>query len=284
MAETAGATAGTDPAWQVPRYDEEVRAPRASRHVVCVFVLNEGERIRRQLARMAPYASLLDVVVVDGGSTDGALDAALLERHHVRALLVNRGAAGLSAQMRVGLAWALREGYDGVVTIDGNDKDDPAALPAFVAALERGVDHVQGSRYVPGGVAVNTPLRRAFAVRLLHAPLISLAARRRYTDTTNGFRAYSRRLLEDPRVAPFRDEFVRYELHYYLAIRAARLGYKVLEVPVTRAYPRDGVPTKIKGLRGEMKVLRTLLAACMHRYDPPDSPSSRSDSWRTPRL
>jgi len=53
-------------------------------------------------------------------------------------------------------------------------------------------------------------------VRILHAPLVSLASRFRYTDTTNGFRGYSRRFLEDPRVAAFRDVFPGYELHYYL--------------------------------------------------------------------
>ena len=50
----------------------------------------------------------------------------------------------------------------------------------------------------------NTPWERYWAVRLIHAPLISLAAGFHYTDTTNGFRAYSRRLLLDSRVAPFR--------------------------------------------------------------------------------
>ena len=97
---------------------------------------------------------------------------------------------------------------------------------------------MQGSRYVPGGKGVNTPLSRHVGVMLLHAPLISLAARHRYTDTTNGFRGYSRRLLLDPRVQPFRDVFAAYELHYYLAIRAARLGLRVCEIPVTRVYPR----------------------------------------------
>ncbi len=99
---------------------------------------------------------------------------------------------------------------------------------------------MQGSRFVPGGRAVRTPWARYLGIRLLHAPLISLAAGHRYTDTTNGFRAYSARFLSDPRVAPFRDVFSAYELHYYLAIRAARLGFRVAELPVTRTYPSHG--------------------------------------------
>jgi hypothetical protein len=122
---------------------------------------------------------------------------------------------------------------------------------------------------VPGGEGINTPLSRTVGVKLLHAPLISLAAGFRYTDTTNGFRAYSRRLLNDPRVQPLREVFTGYELHYYLAIRAARLGFRVTETPVTRRYPTSGkMPTKISPIRGNLRVLRTLVAAALGRFDP----------------
>jgi glycosyltransferase involved in cell wall biosynthesis len=257
------------PAREVPSFRAEVLRPRSSRYAVCIPVLNEGERITRQLARMASLADRVDLVVADGGSVDRSVAFERVAPYGVRAVLVKTGPGRLSAQMRMAMAWALDEGYEGVVFIDGNDKDDPAAIPLFMDALDRGFDHVQGSRYVPGGVAENTPLSRHLGVMLLHAPLISLAARFRYTDTTNGFRAYSRRLLLDPRVAPFRDVFSRYELHYYLAIRAARLGYRVCEVPVARRYPPRGkVPTKISPLRGNLLILRTLFAACLGRFDP----------------
>jgi hypothetical protein len=131
------------------------------------------------------------------------------------------------------------------------------------------MDFVQGSRYLPGGKAINTPLDRHIAVRCLHAPLISLSAGYHYTDTTNGFRAFSAKLLSDPRVAVFRDIFDTYNLHYYLAIRAARLGFAIKEIPVTRAYPEKGkTPTKISGMQGRLLILRQLLEAVFHRYDP----------------
>ena len=123
-----------------------------------------------------------------------------------------------------------------------------------------------------GGRGIRTPWSRHLGVVLLHAPLISLAAGHRYTDTTNGFRAYSARFLRDPRVQPFRAIFQRYELHYYLAIRAARLGYRIAELPVTRTYPASGaVPTKISGFRGQAGILRTLWDAVRGRFDPPST-------------
>jgi dolichol-phosphate mannosyltransferase len=259
---------------ELPAYTVREFHLRRTRYALAVFVLNEGERIRAQLAKMRSLSSAIDIVIVDGGSTDGALDDPYLAECGVRALVVKQGPGALSAQMRAGLYWCLTEGYEGIVTMDGNDKDDSAAVPSFVAAMEDGCDHVQGSRYVPGGRGIRTPWSRHIGVMLVHAPLVSISAGHRYTDTTNGFRAYSARFLRDPRVQPFRDVFQRYELHYYLAIRAARLGFRVRELPVTRTYPVSGtVPTKIKGVRGNLAILRMLWDAMRGRFDPPDNVS-----------
>jgi dolichol-phosphate mannosyltransferase len=262
--------------WAVPDFTLTEWGERRTAYALCVFVLNEGERIRAQLERMQPLAKQVDIILADGGSSDGAVAPDILVRHGVRALLTKRGPGKLSAQMRMALAYTLERGYEGAVVIDGNNKDDPSAVPAFLQLLTAGYDHVQGSRYVPGGRAINTPWSRHLAVKYLHAPLLSLAAGFRYTDTTNGFRAYSRRLLLDERVAPFREVFSGYELHYYLAIQAARLGFHVCETPVTRAYPRGQTPTKIHGMRGNLSILRTLGKACLRQYDPPPTPPQSS--------
>lgn len=255
--------------WEVPAYRTQELRPRRTRYCVCIPVINEGEKIAKQLARMQPLADTVDIIIADGGSTDGSVEPEKVGPAGVRAVLVKTGPGKLSAQMRMAFAYALEQGYEGIVTIDGNNKDDPGAIPRFLKALDDGYDHVQGSRFIPGGEAENTPPMRWLGIRLVHAPLISLSAGARYTDTTNGFRAYSRRFLMDPRVAPFRDVFSRYELHYYLAIRAPVLGFRVLEVPVSRRYPGKGpVPTKISAVRGNLLVLQTLMNACLHRYDP----------------
>jgi glycosyltransferase involved in cell wall biosynthesis len=253
----------------VPAHERFVFSPKQHRYCVAVFVINEGERVRAQLRGMASLADRIDIVVADGGSTDGSLALDSLGDFRLRALLVKRGPGKLSAQMRMAIAFALEEGYDGLVVIDGNGKDGYTAIPGFIRLLDEGFDHVQGSRYISGGEGVNTPLSRTLGVRLLHAPLISLSAGTRYTDTTNGFRAYSRRLLTDDRVKPLRDVFAAYELHYYLAIRAARLGFRVTETPVSRRYPETGkVPTKISPIKGNIAILRTLAAAAMGRFNP----------------
>ena len=259
-----------DPAKRVyPEFDAEVFAPRENAHCVCVFVINEGEKIQKQLKRMQPHIENLDVVICDGGSTDGSLDHDYLKAHGVRALLTKKGPGKLSAQMRMGLHHALEDGYKGVIVMDGNNKDCPSSLPLFSGALHDGHHHVHGSRFIEGGHHENTPLSRHVALKLVHAPLISWASGAKYTDTTNGFRAYSRDLLEHEEVLPFRAVFSEYELHYYLAIRSAQLGLKGIEVPTTRRYPKTGkTPTKISPLRGNLLLLKTLFKACSGHYNP----------------
>jgi glycosyltransferase involved in cell wall biosynthesis len=253
----------------VPAHDRFVFADKSAKYAIAVFCINEGERIRAQLARMAPLAEIADIIVADGGSTDGSLDRGTLGDFRLRALLVKRDHGKLSAQMRMAMAYVIEEGYQGLVVIDGNGKDDVSAIPRFLELLDDGYDHIQGSRYIRGGKGINTPIARHIGVKLLHAPVVSVAAHRRYTDTTNGFRAYSRKLLTDMRVSPLRDVFLGYELHYYLAIRAARLGYRVIETPVTRSYPRgEKTPTKIKGFRGNLDVLKTLASVVRGEFDP----------------
>jgi hypothetical protein len=258
---------------QTPAFTADEFAPRRADYCVCVFVINENGKLHKQLAAMREHAAHLDIVIADGGSTDGSTDHDKLKSLGVNTLLTKTGPGKLGAQMRMAFAWALERGYKGVVSMDGNGKDGSDALPRFVEKLDAGFDHVQGSRFITGGVSENLPFSRWVGVKFLHAPLISLASRHRYTDTTNGFRGYSRRFLEDARVSAFRDTFAGYELHYYLAIRAARLGFNVCEIPVARRYPSHGpTPTKISPIRGNLRVLRCLFAACLGMYNPRSKP------------
>lgn len=261
--------------WAVPLFDVATQSEKRNRYCLVIPVINEGSRLLVQLKKITSlgHTNLVDVIVADGGSDDGSINLEVFKTLGVHATLVKRGPGKLSAQLRMAYAWALdQKGYDGIVTMDGNGKDSPEAIPEFVSALDRGVDYAQASRFILGGRGVNTPLIRHLAVRLIHAPVSSLAARKWLTDTTQGFRAYSARYLRDLRVQPFRKIFNEYELLAYLTIRASQLGYTVEELPTTRAYPDDGsVPTKINGTRGNLGLLRTLLAASAGFYHPGSS-------------
>jgi dolichol-phosphate mannosyltransferase len=242
-------------------------APRRTPYCIVVMSWNEGRRLRDQLRRMQANAGLADIIIADGRSTDGSTDPGFLRSMQVRTLLIT-DERGLCTALRMGIAYAMEQGYEGIITVDGNGKDGVEALPHFIAGLDSGYDLVQGSRFRKGGVHRNTPLERHIGVRCVVAPLIALGGFW-YTDPTNGFRALSMRFLRDPRVRPLRRIFVRFNLQHYLNYRAARLGFRVMEIPVSRVYPDDGsVPSKIVHWRSKLLFVKELLATVAGRYNP----------------
>ncbi|MBC7490136.1 MAG: glycosyltransferase family 2 protein [Glaciimonas sp.] len=256
--------------WQVPVSKKLLWLEKKHSWCVVIPVINEGKRIQNLLERMKTLQveNIADIIIVDGGSTDGSLEIELLQENGVRDLLLKTGSGKLSAQLRCAYAFALDQGYEGIVTIDGNDKDDPEAIPRFIDELKRGIDFVQASRFISGGVAENTPKSRDFAIRFIHAPMLSLFSGFHWTDTTQGYRAYSRKMLLDPKVSPFRDVFMTYELLAYLSYRAPKLGYRCVELPTIRRYPKGEVPTQISSVKGNLSVLVVLIRACFGIYNP----------------
>ena len=257
--------------WQVPAFHLSLYRENTTKYCVVIPVINEGRRIHSLLTRMHQLGipEVADIILVDGGSSDGSLTPEALASYRLAALITKTGPGKLSSQLRCGYAFALLRNYSGIITIDGNDKDDPASIPAFIEALDRGIDFAQASRFIEGGVGENTPLLRLFAIRFVHAPMLSFASGFRWTDTTQGFRAYSAKMLLDPKIGVFRDVFRDYELLAYLSYRVPKLRYRCAELPTSRIYPaNEATPTKIKGLSGNFKLLRTLWETCQGAFNP----------------
>lgn len=255
----------------VPKFESFEYEEKKKDYVVLIPVINEGERIKRELvrARKNRVFDHADIVICDGGSTDGSVEESQLRKLQVNALLIKKDTGKQGAQLRMGIWWSLQRGYKGIITIDGNNKDSIEDVPHFIEKLQDGYDFVQGSRFVKGGREINTPLIRLISVKLIHAPVISITAGYRFTDTTNAYRAYSARYLQDKRVMPLRDIFMTYELLAYLSVRATQLGYHVCEIPVTRVYPKKGkTPTKISFFKGNGELMKILFRNLLGAYQP----------------
>ncbi len=259
----------TEVDWEIPSYKEVILNRKSNKYVLVIPVLNEGQLIKNQLRSISTLSPDIDVVIADGGSSDNSINLGFLKSVNIRSLLTKTGQGKLSAQLRMAYAWCIQEGYHGIVTIDGNGKDSIESIPVFIEMLRKGFDYIQGSRYLPGGKAINNPIDRTFGNRLIHAPLISIAGKYRFTDTTNGFRAYSRKYLLDCQVKPFRRIFINYELLFYLSVRAGQIGARICEIPVSRTYPLTGkTPTKINGYMDKLKILIQLIFTILGKYKP----------------
>ena len=152
----------------VPDFSCKEYREKKTKYCLCIPIINEKDNIRLELvrARMNKVHCLVDIIICDGGSTDGGTDDDVMEALGVNTLLTKRGAGKQGAQLRMGFYWALKRGYEDIITIDGNNKDSIEDVVAFIEKLDEGYDFIQGSRFIAGGQAINTPLSRHLAVNI----------------------------------------------------------------------------------------------------------------------
>ena len=100
----------------VPAFAYYEYEQKRKEYVVLIPVINEGERILKELYRAYKHqiADHADIVICDGGSTDGSLEERKLRKLSVNTLLVKKDKGKQGAQLRMGIYWALRRGYRGV--------------------------------------------------------------------------------------------------------------------------------------------------------------------------
>ena len=225
--------------------------------IVIIPVFNEEKKIGDVLRRM-PRELIDEVLVVDDGSTDTSAQVA---RALGASVLPLGRTEGVGAALRAGYLYGRNKGYDVAVTVAGNNKDAPEEIAILLDPIaDHRADFVIGSRFLKRRANFGPmPFYRRVATRL-HPLLFSLAARRRVTESTNGFRALRTRVLADSRIDLSQPWLCQYELEPYLYLRIIQLGYRTAEVPVTKIYPPKQLgQTKMKPITGWWSILRPLI-------------------------
>jgi len=216
-----------------------------SKYLLTIPVFNEEINLPNLLSRLEECNtdSTLDILFVDGSSTDSTVK--LINDSKLRkTILIYSGEKKLTGQLQKAYKYCLENEYIGVITMDGNNKDDPCFIKNFIEKLEHGYDYVQGSRFMKNGKSINLPVFRKFVIKLIHIPIIKIASSFNYTDTTQGFRGYSRKLLINKDIDIFKKTSKRYQLLLRVTLLTYKSGLKIIEIPTTRTYTNSKLQTK----------------------------------------
>ncbi len=204
------------------------------------------------LKRLAALARPPETLVVDDGSSDGTGDVARRAGVRVLAFPENRGKGhALLAGFR-----ALAD-FDGVVTLDADGQHPPECVPAFIAAAERGADLVLGVRERSGEMPFIRRLANGVA-----SGWANWLAGQPVDDSQCGFRLYGRRLLERTPITPG-----RYEVESEVIVRAARLGFRLAQVPIPTVYGTE--ESQIHTFRDVPRIVGVLARLTVERIAPP---------------
>jgi dolichol-phosphate mannosyltransferase len=213
---------------------EKVSTPGTHRVLCIIPAYDEWGKIGPTVRGFTAVKEIAEVLVVDDCSTDGTGEEA---RAGGATVLRHDRRRGVGAGIRTGIDYARAHGFDIVMTAAGNNKDHPDETPLLLAPIiEGGYDYVQGSRYMAGGNPGKMPFHRVICTRM-YPYLIRIILGFPATEGTNGFRAYRTSLFEDRRINLWQDWLDGVELEYYLQVQVIRLGYRVIEVPVSKTYP-----------------------------------------------
>jgi len=195
------------------------------RTLVLIPCKNVEATIGTLIGKIRGVDPALDVLVVDDGSTDGtgraAGDAGAVVLRHETNL-------GKGAALRTGFDYAVSRGYDALVTMDGDLQHDPAAIPAFVAALESGnSDIVIGTRMRAVG---EMPRIRIWTNRTT-SRVVSRLAGQPIPDSQSGYRIMRTSVVRGlPLVTS------RYDTESEVLIRSARRGARIASIPIESIY------------------------------------------------
>jgi len=224
-----------------------------SRVLVTVLTYNEGEKLKT-LIESFPDSKDYTLLLVDDGSTDGATD--LLDQIRFEVIRHKRN-MGVGVGIRNAVRWGRERDFDTIVIMAGNGKMLPEEIPRLLEPIQSGqADYVQGSRYLIGGSSPNLPLFRRIMIKLFTL-IVNFATGFKWTDITCGFRAYRLNIFDHTDIDIEQEWLGRYELEYYLHYKVIKLGFRLVEVPVSMVYPSDGKNySKIKPFVGWWSMVR----------------------------
>lgn len=208
--------------------------------LVIIPTFNEKENVERMIRKVFSLAHPFHVLIVDDGSPDGtgAIVKRLIPEFEGRLFIEERaGKQGLGTAYIHGFEWALpkkntagNNQYEYIFEMDCDFSHNPNDLIRLREACVKGGDVAVGSRYVDGGKIENWPQDRIL-MSYFASVYVRMVLWLPVKDTTAGFKCYRRKVLE--KIDFNNIKFVGYAFQIEMKYTAYKLGFKIVEVPIS---------------------------------------------------
>ncbi|MBA2422898.1 MAG: polyprenol monophosphomannose synthase [Chitinophagales bacterium] len=220
--------------------------------LIVIPTYNELENISRLIREIFSLYSNAHILIVDDHSPDGtAIEVKKLTQEFPEKLFieVRQGKQGLGTAYIRGFKWAIERNYDYIFEMDADFSHPPKDMQRlYNACFLDGFDVAIGSRYVKGGDVINWPTERvlmSYSASIYVRMITWMPVR----DTTAGFICYRRRVLETMDLDKI--HFVGYAFQIEMKFAAWKLGFKIIEVPITFTDRLEGNSKMSKGIFNE---------------------------------
>lgn len=216
--------------------------------IVIIPTYNEKENVERMIRKVFSLPYPFHLLIIDDGSPDGtaSIVKSLMQEFEGRLFIEERkGKLGLGTAYIHGFKWSLKRSYEFIFEMDCDFSHNPDDLIRLREACVKGGDVAIGSRYTKGGKIVNWPVGRVL-MSYFASIYVRMILWVPFKDTTAGFKCYRKKVLE--RIDFDSIKFIGYAFQIEMKYIAYRLGFKVVEVPITFTDRTEGVSKMNKGI------------------------------------
>ncbi len=241
-------------------HDVESRRPK----IVVVMPAYNAAKTLKITYEDIPHQAIDQIILVDDGSTDKTLEIA--RELHLTAFVHTRN-FGYGANQKTCYTEALKEGADIVVMLHPDYQYDPTLLPEIIAPIKAGeADIVLGSRFLGGStLRQGMPWWKYLGNKFL-TKLENWTLGLNLSEYHTGYRAYSRRVLEE---IPFSLNSDRFVFDQEMLVQATHLKFRITEVPVpTKYFPESSNASFVDSSIYGLSIILLLCRFIVHKVTP----------------